>query len=570
MTKKFGRGLAHNIFLSVFVGFFLVITPVAWSGEAGAKKEVVQTIPELDRMLAEIEQQRDYIKDLQERASSSEGQIKTILEVLEDRAWVRLLEKGVLFAEGVLKEAEGVPAENIYRQKAAEILGTQSTIGKIAIKRISSRSRLPEPDLSVAEQAAAYAKLFQVQEVVNHTYDLFYQSLNLAEEFGLDIAEPKRAFKNGLADRAATVGLLFEVMTNQVMALQASVAAVPDDAKLKSRLKVTQSNIDGISDRMKEVLSLMESLEMNTDSYREQLLSATGEITTDILDIGVITKLLIGWGEALVKLAADHGPNLLIKILLFCLIVFIARKVTNTVQRLVESILDRAKLQLSELLRRMVIYVIRSVIMIFGILIALAQVGVSLGPLFAGLGVAGFVIGFALQDSLSNFASGVMILIYRPFDVGDLIESAGVSGKVSHMSLVNTTILTLDNQTIILPNNKIWGDVIRNITAQQARRIDLVFGISYTDDIPKAEGVLQEILDNDEKILKDPEPIVRLHELGDSSVNFAVRPWVEMDDYWDVYWSVTRAVKIRFDEEGISIPFPQRDVHLHQQAPQES
>ncbi|OEU61031.1 MAG: hypothetical protein BA870_08990 [Desulfuromonadales bacterium C00003094] len=570
MAKHFRGGLAHNIFLSVFVGFLFMTTPIAWSGEVAAKKEVVQNIPELDRLLAVIEQQRDHIKDLQERANSSEGQIKTILEVRVDRAWVRLLEKDVLFAEEVHKEAEGASAENKYRQQAAEILGTQSTIGKMAIKRISSRSRLPAPDLSAAEQAAAYAKLFRVQEVLNHVYDLLYQSLNLSEKFGLDITEPKRVFKKELADRAAMAGLFLDATTNQVVALQASVAAVPDDAELKSRLKVAQSNIDGISDGMKEVLPLMESLEMNTDSYREQLLSATGEITTDILDVGVITKLLIGWWDALVELVAEHGPNLLIKILLFCFIVFIARKVANTVQRLVERGLDRAKLQLSELLRRMVINVVRSVIMVFGILIALAQVGVSLAPLFAGLGVAGFVIAFALQDSLSNFASGVMILIYRPFDVGDLIETAGVSGKVSQMSIVNTTILTLDNQTIILPNNKIWGDVIRNVTAQQTRRIDLMFGISYTDDIPKAERVLQEILDNDEKILKDPEPIVRLHELGDSSVNFTVRPWVEMEDYWDVYWSVTRAVKIRFDEEGISIPFPQRDVHLHPQTPQES
>jgi len=160
----------------------------------------------------------------------------------------------------------------------------------------------------------------------------------------------------------------------------------------------------------------------------------------------------------------------------------------------------------------MVINTARSMVMVLGFLIALAQAGISIGPLFAGLGVAGFVIGFALQDSLSNFASGVMILVYRPFDVGNLIEAAGARGMVSHMSIVNTTILTLDNE---------------------------------------------------DKVLKEPESMVRLHELGDSSVNFVVRPWVHMDDYWDVYWSVTRAVKIRFDEEGISIPFPQRDVHVY-------
>jgi len=405
--------------------------------------------------------------------------------------------------------------------------------------------------------------------LLGHIYDLLYQNLTLSKEFGLDILEKETRFKALLSDRAENASLLLDATANQIVALHASEDAVPDDADVKARLKVAQSTIDGISIVLNEVLSLMEGLEMNTDSYREQLLRVTGEITTDIFDAGVIGKLLSGWWQSLVNLTSEHGPDLLIKILTFCFIIFIARKIANLVQKLTERALDKAKLQLSELLRRMVINTTRSAIMVLGFLIALSQVGVSIGPLFAGLGVAGFVIGFALQDSLSNFASGVMILIYRPFDVGDLIEAAGVRGMVSHMSIVNTTILTVDNQTIILPNNKIWGDVVRNVTAQSVRRVDLTFGISYTDDIPKTERVLQEILDNDDKVLKDPEPMVRLHELGDSSVNFVVRPWVHMNDYWDVYWSVTRAVKMRFDEEGISIPFPQRDVHLYPEMPQE-
>ena len=198
-----------------------------------------------------------------------------------------------------------------------------------------------------------------------------------------------------------------------------------------------------------------------------------------------------------------------------------------------------------------------------GLLVALSQVGIRIGPLFAGLGIVGFVLGFALQDSLSNFASGLMILLYRPYDVGSLIETVGVFGTVSHMSLVNTTVMTFDNQTIVIPNNKIWGDVIKNVTAQKTRRVDMVFGISYTDDIPKAETIFKEILESNSKVLKDPEPIIRLHELADSSVNFIVRPWVATGDYWDVYWDVTRTVKLRFDSEGIIIPFPQRDVHIY-------
>ena len=201
--------------------------------------------------------------------------------------------------------------------------------------------------------------------------------------------------------------------------------------------------------------------------------------------------------------------------------------------------------------------------MLIGVIIAIAQLGIEIAPLLAGLGIAGFVVGFALQDTLSNFASGIMILVYRPYDVGDAIEAGGVIGSVSRMNLVSTIILTFDNQLLVVPNNKIWGDVIRNITNQEMRRVDMTFGIGYSDDIAEAERVLTEIVTNHEKTLEDPAPVIRLHELGDSSINFVVRPWTRTNDYWDVYWDVTREVKRRFDAEGISIPFPRRDVHVY-------
>jgi len=214
------------------------------------------------------------------------------------------------------------------------------------------------------------------------------------------------------------------------------------------------------------------------------------------------------------------------------------------------------------LLRRMILSSVRNLILMVGFLIALSQMGISLGPLLAGLGIAGFVIGFALQDSLANFASGMMILFYRPFDVGDVVDVGGAFGKVRQMTLVNTTIMTLDNQMIVVPNNMIWNGVVKNLTNQTTRRVDLTFGVSYSDDLPKVERILKEIVDAHDKVLDDPEPMIHLHELGDSSVNYIVRPWVASDDYWDVYWDIVRAVKMRFDEEGISIPFPQRDVHI--------
>jgi small conductance mechanosensitive channel len=262
---------------------------------------------------------------------------------------------------------------------------------------------------------------------------------------------------------------------------------------------------------------------------------------------------------------AKDGPKYLIKVLLFVAIVLAGRVLARLVRSIVAKSLDRANLGISQLLRRTVVSSAHNAVFGIALLIALAELGISLGPLLAGLGVVGFILGFAMQDSLSNFAAGLMILFYRPYDVGDVVEISGIFGKVEHMSLVSTSVLTLDNQKLVVPNSKIWGDVIKNVTDQRIRRVDMVFGISYSDDIPHAEQLLNAILVEHPKVLDDPEPMVRLHTLGESSVDFVVRPWVNTPDYWDVYWDVTREVKMRFDAEGVSIPFPQRDVHLYRE-----
>jgi small conductance mechanosensitive channel len=300
--------------------------------------------------------------------------------------------------------------------------------------------------------------------------------------------------------------------------------------------------------------------------YRTQLLTATRDISSGLLGTGVAINLL---GTTLKKVAGwlvDSGPSYLLKLLLFVGIIFVFRFAKRVVRRGLEKAIDASDLNLSQLARRMIISTASNLVMLFGILVALSQLGISLGPLLAGLGVAGFVIGFALQDTLGNFAAGMMILLYRPYDIGDLIDVGDVFGKVDKMSLVSTSLLTLDNQLFVVPNSKIWGDVIKNVTAQETRRVDMVFGISYGDDIPKAESILEDILQSHDKVLDMPESMVRLHTLGASSVDFVVRPWVKVDDYWDVYWDVTRTVKLRFDEEGVSIPFPQRDVHVYNQS----
>jgi small conductance mechanosensitive channel len=205
-------------------------------------------------------------------------------------------------------------------------------------------------------------------------------------------------------------------------------------------------------------------------------------------------------------------------------------------------------------------------VMAFAVIAALAKFGIETTSFIAVLGAAGFAVGFALQGSLANFASGVMILIFRPIRIGDLVEAGGYLGKIVDVGIFVTTMNTLDNKKIIIPNGVITGNVINNVNGNGTRRVDMVAGISYADDMTKAKQILEGILAEHPKVLADPAPTVAVSELGDSSVNLVVRPWVEADDYWTVWFDVTQRTKEEFDRNGISIPFPQRDVHLFNEA----
>jgi len=274
-------------------------------------------------------------------------------------------------------------------------------------------------------------------------------------------------------------------------------------------------------------------------------------------------RLLDDPGSTLKEWAMNEGAALGGKVVLFLALFLLARLIGRLAAGVVRKAVNAPKVKLSDLLKNFAVNTTRNVVVFLGVLFAMSAVGIPIGPFLAAFGIVGFVIGFALQDTMSHFAAGVMILIYRPFDVGDVVTAGGETGKVTAMNLTSTTLMTPDNQMKVVPNGSIWGGVITNVTAQDTRRVDFVFGIGYDDDIPKAEKVLMEIISSHEKVMSDPEPIVRLSELADSSVNFTVRAWSETSDYWDVYFDVLREVKLRFDAEGLSIPYPQTDVHLH-------
>lgn len=248
--------------------------------------------------------------------------------------------------------------------------------------------------------------------------------------------------------------------------------------------------------------------------------------------------------------------------ILFAIIIYIVGKiVVGILINLFGKVMSRSKYD--DMLVDFLKSILTAVLMLFVIVAALDQLGVDTTSMVAILGAAGLAIGLSLQGSLQNFAAGVMLLVFRPFTRGNFVEAGGTSGTVVDITLFSTKMVTPDNKEIIVPNGAIYGGNITNFSAKETRRVDMVVGIAYDADLKKAKAILQEMVAADDRILKDPAPTVAVAELADSSVNFVVRPWVQAADFWGVKFDFTEAVKLRFDEEGIGIPFPQMDVHLH-------
>ena len=264
------------------------------------------------------------------------------------------------------------------------------------------------------------------------------------------------------------------------------------------------------------------------------------------LDPEMINTYLIPWG---------------IRIVMALAIFVIGRWVARVVVRFMEGMMKKANLD--TMLTSFLGNILFTVLMLVVVIAALDQLGVQTTSLLAVFGAAGLAIGLALKDSLANFSSGVMLILFRPFKVGDFVEAAGQAGVIEEVRIFSTIMRTGDNREIIIPNSHIYGGPIVNVSAKPTRRIDMVFGIGYDDDIRKAKQLIEEAFAADERILKDPAPAVALAELADSSVNFNVRPWVNTPDYWAVRSDLMERIKLSFDDNGISIPYPQQDVYMH-------
>jgi small conductance mechanosensitive channel len=551
-----------KIVLVLMVAVFLAGTAFA-QNDAGVDTRGIETLIEtLDRDI-------EALRKLKSQIDAAEASIRDALVYRQDERIVRLLANYSVLADTLT----GLPEDSPERLSVTELmLGFGSDLGPYLFQRLDEiRHRITKhteqlDELSGATRVAARANIYILESIRIQSYQALVNFIVSRDVLGF----PTKNLRDQLIPR---LYLYAETLAGRILSsgvardnVRDRLSTDPDNADITAALKELDNAHDFDLDQLEASILMLDSLGLDSADFQAVMLQQSGTISIRFFSATAILDVLKGGWDAFKEAVENNAADLIIRLLVFAAILLVFRMLARITKRIVRAACDRSSLDMSLLLKNILVSTSAGTVMALGVLMALSQLGLSLAPMLAGLGVAGFIVGFALQDSLGNFAAGAMILIYRPFDVNDLVEVPGAFGLVKKMNLVSTTITTLDNQTLVVPNSKIWGDVIKNVTAQTERRVDLEFGIAYDDDIELAERVLTEIVSGQEKALPEPKPTIKLHSLGDSSVNFVVRVWTKTDDYWDVYWDILREVKLRFDREGISIPFPQRDVHVYSQS----
>jgi small conductance mechanosensitive channel len=495
--------------------------------------------------------------------------------IIETEAWLALLQAKV--QEISLAEVE-------MRQKGREISETKQDI-KEQIKEIKEEPK-PEPNAASPSVPEANQPAAEVEQEIQQKLETIDEATEKIAEAAEDVnqtvvadintadEDEVRSSEKDLLEKTEAVEEAKEKLKQA--AAEASQAGVEleekvkkiGEAELELHAKVREqllANINrlreeqtALTDRVRVVIAELEEKGGDVEEY-QQYVDAVSGLKVDVKDISATRAIIFGWLKS-----PEGGLRWARSIVSFILIVIAAKILSVILGRLTRKAVDMNK-KCSDLLGDFLVNIVRKAVFVIGVVIALSVLGINIGPLVGGIAALGFIIGFALQGTLGNFAAGLMILMHRPYDVGDVVQTAGITGFVQSMNLNTTTIKTFDNQIVVVPNGSIWGDNIINVTGSDTRRVDMMFGIGYSDDMGKAQGILEAILKSHPLVLDDPAPNVKVHELGDSSVNYICRPWTKTSDYWTVYWDVTRSVKERFDAEGVSIPFPQRDVHLFEE-----
>lgn len=556
-------GLAAFFVLSALSPSIVSAQAEADAEAASAESAKPSIQDEAGSILAEIDKLQAQYRDLTNRAQAAEdGGDKAVAELQAHRRlvdWMREIDR--LVANLLAQMELGLDTAELL-QKTRKLLWRierriPTFLDEVMAKNAELRAALAvaPPELLTTAEARLSGSEATLDEAVR-----FYLTLveNL-EKLELGTARAVSSAADRLEKRAGDLSARLQLAGKKVEDT-AAMAAQDGSVEKRAVMHDAQEEFDQIATSLWTTCDVMDALGLPTAEHRQVLILATGELTTDILDTDVLSGLVGDAVENTRRWFEHRGPALVGRVAIFISILAVFWVLAGVMRRLVPRLVASSGEQLSELAGRVIVGLTSRLVLAVGVIVALSQVGVDVTTLLAGLGIAGFVIGFALQETLGNFAAGTMILIYRPFDVGDVIEAAGVLGTVDHMNLVSTRILTFDNQTMIVPNTRVWGDVIRNTTALERRRVDLSFPLALDVDAQAAEEVFASVCREHPAVLSDPPPAIKVQKVSGSGVLYVVRPWVKTEDYWETYWELNREAYVRLREAGIRIERPRYEL----------
>ena len=506
--------------------------------------------------LVRIAELRADMREVQIQSERAQGENKFALQLELQEKVVILLDELFGIVDVLRKQEKASIDTAALRDEVVSLIMTASNSADVAIDsaiEAFSRGRVSSSEFVGFERVEFERASVDQLDWIAILFKAKGRVVLELDRLNLSTDNHRTNFLNRLVPFADQLSGQIKLISKEKASIEATAAGKTMSAELENQLRALNTRELGTLGTLSTLVSLMDKSDLDTTRYR-QLLLQKGEVSTDLFNPRIVLGIL---KNELVKVGTHARENMgafVTRAIIFLLILLVFNLIAKFVSYLMLKSFESKRVETSRLMQEMLLALSSKGIMLMGFLVALGQLGFEISALLTGLGIAGFIVGFALQDTLANFAAGIMILGYRPFDVDDIIEAGGVIGKVSKMSLVSTTILTFDNQTMILPNNKIWGDVIKNITLQKDRRIDMEFRVDYNEDIERVKGLIQGIIDQHDLVLTDPAATVQMDQLTPSAMVFVVRPWVARANYWPVKWELLRTIKEKLDSEGVKIP----------------
>lgn len=414
------------------------------------------------------------------------------------------------------------------------------------------------------ERLSILARYLEMQHYHNELLKDYWENVQWLKTLGVNETKIENKLRDDIKKSLRLASATIELLLHQknVAFNQLSASDTYESEDLNLNVLVVEQRLQTSLEHLEALIYIADRLNIDTTSYIRLIFKVTGSITHDVLKGKVAYSIASDWLDSASSWVVHSLPSYLFKAILIILILLTTNWLSSVFSQIVNKLVIIKYFNFSKLMQSFIVGISSKFIWSIGIIFSLSQLGMNLSHILTGVGIVSIIIGLALQDTLSNFASGIMLLIYRPFDVGDFVLAAGIDGKVHNMSMVNTTIKTFDNRTIITPNKTIWSDIIINLTNEKVRRVDMVFKITYEEDLERVEDILKDIIEDHTSTLRSPAPIIKVNELCDYSVDIIVRPWVRTEDYWNVYWDITRQVKLRFSNEGIKAPYPKKDIRI--------